>query len=87
MAYSKEVGWNSATAALSEVIIEKLTCPTDNPPKKRKERSGVSQKLYKPFHESLAQLNIINIIAALALLIGNTCPEPGFLRITLQHLR
>lgn len=61
---------------LSEVIVEKLTCPTDDPPKKRKKVSGVSQKLYKPFHESLAELNII---AALAPLIGNTCPEPGFL--------
>ncbi|KAK2564580.1 hypothetical protein P5673_012037 [Acropora cervicornis] len=63
---------------LSEVIVEKLTCPTDNPPKKRKKVSGVSQKLYKPFHESLEELNII---AALAPLIGNTCPESGFLRI------
>ena len=63
---------------LSEVIIEKLTCPTDNPPKKRKKVSGVSQKLYKPFNESLAELNIP---AALAPLIKNACPEPGFLRI------
>lgn len=63
---------------LSDVIVEKLTCPTDNPPKKRKKVSGVSQKLYKPCHESLEELNII---AALAPLIGNTCPQSGFLRI------
>ena len=44
----------------------------------KKKVSGVSQKLYKPFNESLAELNIP---AALALLIKNTCPEPGFLRI------
>ena len=63
---------------LSEVIIEKLTCPTDNPPKKRKKVSGVSQKLYKPFNESLAELNIP---AALVPLVKNACPESGFLRI------
>ena len=71
MAYSKEVD-GIQPRPLSEVVIEKLTCATDNPPKKRKKVSGVSQELYKPFNESLAELNIP---AALG------CPEPGFLRI------
>ena len=66
------------TRPLTEVIVEKLSCPTDIQPKKKRKITGVTPKLYKPFKQSLAELDVP---AALGPLIKDNSPEPGFLRI------
>lgn len=58
--------------------MEKLSWPTDIQPKKKRKITGVTPKLYKPFKQSLAELDVP---AALGPLIKDSNPEPGFLRI------
>ena len=56
--------------------MEKLSCPTDIQPKKKRIITGVTPKLYKPFKQSLAELDVL---AALGPLIEDSSPERGFL--------
>ena len=66
---------------MSEVTIEKPPCkpPTvDTGIKKKQKISGVAPKVYTPFKQPLADLDVPRDLKPL---IKDTTPEPGFLRI------
>ena len=63
------------TRPLTDVIVEKLSCPRDIQRKKKREMTSSTSKLYKPFKQSLAELDVP---ATLGPLIKDSSPKSGF---------